>query len=240
MLPNQPAKKRRRKDILKNPGENVDGHVSNKHVKVGKTAAGKTASLPLKNTFNSSQNLAVPGEHYEDLKFQNPLDVSGISSKRKTADARPISDPSACLKVSNDDVPSLAEAKDADKQKIGVLQSKNTTDKYKNASGVLDTSHHKYQEKSAHAHSNSQTGRTASSIDDLENKGRSKDKNGTRQLPDLNLSEGKSAMQAPVSLLLLLFCCFYFNFNILNNLTKQVMSKFAALVLFHFCYLALN
>ncbi|KAJ1397087.1 hypothetical protein SESBI_32090 [Sesbania bispinosa] len=164
-----------------------------------KTAAAKTASLLAKNTINSSQNLATPGENCEDLKFQNQLDVSGISSKKKMADTRPISDPSACLKVSNDDVPSVAEAKDADTQKTGILQSKTTNDKHKDASGLLDISHQKYQEKSAYAHSKSQPGRTPSSVDDLENPGRSKDKNGIRQLPDLNLSEGKSAMQAKKS-----------------------------------------
>ncbi|XP_061372175.1 ubinuclein-1 isoform X3 [Gastrolobium bilobum] len=199
VLPNQQAKKRRRKDISKNSGEE-DGHGSNNHVKVGKTAAGKNALLPGKNMSNSSQNFVVPGEHYEDLKFRNQLDISGISSKKKIADTRPISDPSVCLKVSNDDVPSsVAEAKDADKQKIGVLQSKNTSHKYKDASGLLDTSHQKFHEKNAYAHSKSQLGTPPSKIDELENTGRSKEKNGTRELPDLNLSVGKSALQAPKS-----------------------------------------
>ncbi|CAI8614776.1 unnamed protein product [Vicia faba] len=133
-LPNQPAKKRCRKDILKNPGENIDGRVSNKHVKVGKTAAGKTAPLPVKNTLNSSQNLAVPGEHYEDLKSQNQSEVSITTLKKEPADIIPISDPSSSLKLSNSDVSSVVEAKDADKKKT-ILQSKNKVDKYKDASG---------------------------------------------------------------------------------------------------------
>lgn len=197
-LPNQPAKKRCRKDILKNPGENIDGRVSNKHVKVGKTAAGKTAPLSVKNTFTSSQNLAVPGKHYEDLKSQNQLEVSRTTLKKEPTDIRPILGPSASLKVSNNDVSSVVEAKDADKQKT-ILQSKNRVDKYKDASGVHDTSHQKYQEKKVSTPSKSQLGRIPSSIDDLENTGRSKDKNGINELPDLNLSEGKSVMQAPVS-----------------------------------------
>ncbi|XP_050886881.1 ubinuclein-1 isoform X4 [Lathyrus oleraceus] len=197
-LPNQPAKKRCRKDILKNPGENIDGRVSNKHVKVGKTAAGKTAPLSVKNTFTSSQNLAVPGKHYEDLKSQNQLEVSRTTLKKEPADIRPILGPSASLKVSNNDVSSVVEAKDADKQKT-ILQSKNRVDKYKDASGVHDTPHQKYQEKKVSTPSKSQLGRIPSSIDDLENTGRSKDKNGINELPDLNLSEGKSVMQAPKS-----------------------------------------
>lgn len=212
-LPNQPEKKKRRKDISKNPGENVDGHVPNKRVKVGKTAAGKTASLPVKNTVDSSQNLAVLGEHDEDLKSQNQFEISGITLKKKTADTRPISDPSLCLKASNNDVPSVVvclkasdndvpsvvEAKDADKQKTGVLQSKTRVDKNKDASGVHDTADQKYQEKSVYAHSKPQPGRTPSRADCLENTGGSTDKNGIDELPDLNLSEGKSVMQAPKS-----------------------------------------
>ncbi|KAL9331042.1 hypothetical protein ACSQ67_000652 [Phaseolus vulgaris] len=193
VLPIQQAKKRRRKDISKNPEENIDGHLSNKHVKVGKTAAGKTVSLPAKNMLSSSHNFVV--EHYEDKKLQKQLDVSGINLKKKTADTRPMSDPPVCLKVSNND-PTAAEG--ADKQKTGVLQSKNTSDKFKDASGLLDTSHHKYYEKNPSAHSKSQPGKS-SSLDNLENTGRSKDKNGIHKLPDLNLSVGKIAIRAPKS-----------------------------------------
>ncbi|KAH1215231.1 Ubinuclein-1 [Glycine max] len=197
VLPIQQAKKRRRKDVPKNPGEHIDSHVSNKHVKVGKTAAGKTASLPVKNTISSSHNLGVPGEHYEDMTFQNQLDVSGISLKRKTADTRPMLDPPVCSKVSTNDAPAAAE--DAEKQKTRVLQSKNTSDKYKDASGLLDTSRQKYHEKSASAKSKSQPGKISISVDNLEKAGRSKDKNDIHELPDLNLYVGKSAIQAPKS-----------------------------------------
>lgn len=186
VLPIQQAKKRRRKDILKNAGENIDGHVSNKHEKVGKTAAGKTASLPVKNTISSSHNLGVAGEHHEDMNFRNQLDGSVVSLKKKTADTRPMSDLPVCSKVSTDDA--LATAEDADKLKTRVLKPKNTGDKCKDASGLL--------EKSAFVHSKSQHGKTSSSVDNLENIGRSKDKKGIRVMPDLNLSVGKSAIQA--------------------------------------------
>ncbi|KAG4969435.1 hypothetical protein JHK85_035856 [Glycine max] len=195
VLPIQQAKKRRRKDVPKNPGEHIDSHVSNKHVKVGKTAAGKTALLPVKNTISSSNNLGVPGEHYEDMTFQNQLDVSGISLKRKTADTRPMLDPPVCSKVSTN---APAAAEDAEKQKTRVLQSKNTSDKYKDASGLLDTSRQKYHEKSASAKSKSQPGKISISVDNLEKAGRSKDKNDIHELPDLNLYVGKSAIQAPL------------------------------------------
>ncbi|WVY90633.1 hypothetical protein V8G54_036147 [Vigna mungo] len=195
-LPIQQAKKRRRKDISKNPGENIDGHVSNKLVKVGKSAVVKTASLPVKNMLSSSNNVGVPSEHYEDLKFQKQMDVSGISLKKKTADATPVSDPPVCSKVSNNDP---LDAEGADKQKTEVSQSKNTGDKFKDAVGLVDTSHHKYQEKNISVHSKSQPGKSSSSLDNVENTGRSKDKNCIRELPDLNLSVGKIAIRAPKS-----------------------------------------
>ncbi|KAK7410628.1 hypothetical protein VNO78_01569 [Psophocarpus tetragonolobus] len=198
VLPNQQPKKRRRKDILKNAGENNDGHGSNKIAKVGRPASGKTASLHA-NMLNSSENLVAPGDHYDDLKLPNQSAVSGIISKNKSADPKSILDPSVSLKTSSDDVPTVTDAKDADKNKIGAFQSKNIGDRYKDGSGLFDASHQKYNEKSAYAHSKSQPGRPPSSIDDLENINRTKEKNGMRELPDLNLSEGKSATHATKS-----------------------------------------
>ncbi|KAL5192748.1 Ubinuclein-1 [Glycine soja] len=196
VLPNQQPKKRRRKDILKNAGENNDGHGSNKNVKVGRPASAKTASLQAKNMLNLSENLVAPGDHIEDLKLPNQSDVSGIISKKKTADTKPILNPSVSLKTSSDVAPAVTDAKDVDKQKIGAFQSKNISDKYIDGSGSFDASHHKYNEKSAYAHSKSQPGRPSSNIDDIN---WTKEKNGMRELPDLNLSEGKSATQATKS-----------------------------------------
>ncbi|KAL2339736.1 hypothetical protein Fmac_007676 [Flemingia macrophylla] len=198
-LSNQQPKKRRRKDILKNAGENNDDNGSNKNAKVGRPASGKTASLQAKNMLSSSESLVAPGEHYEDLKVLNQSDVSGIILKKKAADTKPILDPSVSLKTSSDDVPTITDAKDADKQKIGAFQSKNISDKYKDASGSFDSSHEKYSEKSAYAHSKFQPGRSPGNIDDLENINRTKEKNGMREIPDLNLSDGKSATQAAKS-----------------------------------------
>lgn len=188
-------------------GENNDGHGSNKNAKVGRPASGKTASLHAKNMLNISENLVAPDEHYEDLKLSNQSDVSGIISKKKTVDTKPTLDPSISLKTSNDDVTGVTDAKDADKQRIGVFQSKNISDKCKDGSGSFDASHQKYNEKSAYAHSKSQPGRPPNSIDDLENIIRTKEKSGMCELPDLNLSEAKSATQATVSFILFAFLC---------------------------------
>ena len=220
VLPNQQPKKRRRKDILKNAGENNDGHGSNKNVKVGRPASAKTASLQAKNMLNLSENLVAPGDHIEDLKLPNQSDVSGIISKKKTADTKPILNPSVSLKTSSDDAPAVTDAKDVDKQKIGAFQSKNISDKYIDGSGSFDASHHKYNEKSAYAHSKSQPGRPSSNIDDIN---WTKEKNGMRELPDLNLSEGKSATQATVSFYSFAFVSPFFNFDLINNLKKPAI-----------------
>ncbi|XP_054788282.1 ubinuclein-1-like isoform X3 [Prosopis cineraria] len=193
---NQHPKKRRKKDVLKNTAESYEGQGSNKHVKLGKAATGKPASLPMENTSNSSQNLVVPNENYKESKFQNRLDVLGISSKKRTVDTKPVLDSSVSSKVSYDDGPiSVSEAKNVDKQNAGVLQLKNTSNKHNDASTSSDASQRKYHEKSSGAHSKSQTGKPSSNTDDLEGNGRSKEKNRTCELPDLNFSEGKPAMQ---------------------------------------------
>ncbi|KAJ7965503.1 Wound-responsive family protein, putative isoform 1 [Quillaja saponaria] len=192
-LPNQQPKKRRRKDLAKNPGEIDDGRGSNKHVKVGKTVAGKTAPLSVEHSLSSSQALVLTNEHTEDLKFRNQLDASGISSKKKIANAKLVLDPSS-LKASNGDASlSVLEKKNVDKLKMGVFQSKNTNDKNRDASGSLDVYHHKYHDKSAYVHPKLHLGRASSNVDGLETPSRSKEKNGIRELPDLNYPEGKSA-----------------------------------------------
>ncbi|CAL0319431.1 unnamed protein product [Lupinus luteus] len=197
VLPNQQPKKRHRKYISKNADENNDDQGSSKQVKVSRPASGKTDSLKGKNTSNSTQNLVPPGEHYKDLKVQNQFDVLGISSKKKTVDTKTTLDPSVSLKAPKNDVPAAVKgAKDADKQKTGV---KKISDKYKDSSGLLVASHQKYHEKGALAHSKSQPGRSSSNIDDLKNTSNSKEKKVMRELPDLNLSEGKSSMQATKS-----------------------------------------
>lgn len=159
-------------------------------MRVGKTVTGK-------NMLSSSHNLGVPGEHYEDMKFEKQLDAPGISLEKKTADTRPLSDPPVCIKLSNNDPPA---AEGAYKQKTGVLQSKDTSNQFKDTSGLLDTSHHMYPEKNSSALSKSQPGKSSSSLDNLENTGRSKDKSCIHELPDLNLSVGKISIRASVSL----------------------------------------
>ena len=201
MIPNQQPKKRRRKDASKPPAESDNGRVSNKHVKAAKMTAGRAEPSLGKNNSNSSQNLTALNEKYEDVKAQNQLSVSGVSSKKKSSETRLALDSSSYLKVPNGDtsVP-LADVKDLEKSKMVFLQSKNVVNNnMKDATGSSDVLHQKYHDKNAYAQSKSEHGKSIGNIDELEQSVRPREKNGICELPDVNVSDGKHAMHTAVS-----------------------------------------
>ncbi|EOY16441.1 Wound-responsive family protein, putative isoform 3 [Theobroma cacao] len=198
---NQQPKKRRRKDAAKPAGESDDGRVSNKHVKAAKMTPGRAEPSLGRNNSNHSQNLTALNEQYGDVKAQNQLSVSGISSKKKSSETRLALDPSSYLKVSNGNtsVP-LADVKDTEKSKMGVLQSKNVvSNKLKDASGSYDVLHQKYHDKNAYLQSKSPHGKPIGNVDELELSVRLREKNGIRELQDTNVSDGKYAMHTAKS-----------------------------------------
>lgn len=198
--PNQQLKKRRRKDLEKGHPENHDARLSNKHTKVGKTTTGKSALMVAKNFSNLSQNMAITHEHLEDDKLQNQLNVPGHSSKKKSGDTKMILDPSPSSKVYNGDTStSVAEAKDTDPPKPGVFPSKNLGSKSKESCGPSDSLQQNILEKIAHAPSKPQPGRPCT--DEIDSSIQMKEKHGIRELPDINLPEGKYSMQTAVSFL---------------------------------------
>ena len=200
VLPNQQPKKRRRKDLAKGNGENDDGRLHNKHAKLGKMATGRITSAPAKNLPTTTQTVAASGEQGEDMTFQNQSNASAFCSKKKSSDSKTISDPSF-LKVSNGDTTmTLAEAKDIDKQKAGVLLSKDPNSKFKDVVVSSDSSHPKYHEKSAYAQSKPQSGRPFSGVDELESSVRAREKNGIRELSDVNTFDGKHSTPTAVSI----------------------------------------
>uniref|UniRef100_A0A2K2BF93 Hpc2-related domain-containing protein n=1 Tax=Populus trichocarpa TaxID=3694 RepID=A0A2K2BF93_POPTR len=199
VVPNEKPKKRRRKDLLKAPNDSDDGHMSNKLAKLGKSAAEKMAPPPGKNSLNLSQNLTMISEQYENVKFQNQSNSPGISSKKKPAETKMKLDPSLSVKVLNGDAyASLEETTDNEKPKTGCLLPKNLTSKPKDASGFSESSNQKYHEKSAYVQPKSQSAKTVDHCDDLEPSVRLIEKNGVRELPDLNLniSDSKIYTQA--------------------------------------------
>ncbi|KAJ7006571.1 hypothetical protein NC653_005813 [Populus alba x Populus x berolinensis] len=197
VVPNEKPKKRRRKDLLKAPNDSDDGHMSNKLVKLGKSAVEKMAPPPGKNSLNLSQNLTMISEQYESVKFQNQSNSPGISSKKKPAETKMKLDPSLSVKVLNGDAyASLEETTDNEKPKTGCILPKNLTSKPKDASGFSESSNQKYHEKSAYVQPKSQSAKTLNHGDDLEPSVRLKEKNGVRELPDLNLNISDSKIYA--------------------------------------------
>ncbi|GLT84938.1 hypothetical protein SLE2022_031450 [Rubroshorea leprosula] len=163
--PNQQPKKRRRKDVAKTHGESAEGRVSNKHVKTSKMPAANAETSLGKNSSNPSQNLNVINEQFRDVKGQNQLGVSGIPSRKKLADTEMMSDPSYLKVLNGDASASMADVKGIEKPMTGVLQSKNI-------------STNKFND----------TEQPVPLVG-------MRDKNDIRELPDLNVSEGRSAMQ---------------------------------------------
>lgn len=173
----------------------------NKHTKVGKTAAAKITPTLVKNSSTSTQTITGTTEHRADVKFQNQLNVSGPSSTRKSTESKTVMDPSF-MKVSDGDAFVLqADVKDIDKQKAGVLLSKDSSNKFKDAGGSCDGSYQRYHDKSAYAQTKHQSGRASSNVDELESSVRARHKNGIREIPDLNLSDGKYSLPTTVSII---------------------------------------
>ncbi|XP_050364662.1 ubinuclein-1-like isoform X4 [Argentina anserina] len=85
----------------------------------------------------------------------------------------------------------LGEVKDIDKPKSGSLLHNDSSNRFKDAGASSDASYHKYHDKSAYSQTKIQSGRLSSNADELESSVRARVKNGIRQLPDLNLSDGK-------------------------------------------------
>ncbi|GMI89581.1 Ubinuclein 1 [Hibiscus trionum] len=192
VVPSQQPKKRRRKDAAKLPNESQDGRVSNKHVKTANMMSGRAEPPPAKNNSKSPQNFTALDEQYRDAKAQNQLSVSGLPSKKKSSETRLALDSSSYLKDPNGgtSVP-FADVKDIENSKMGFPQSKSVvSNNLKAATGSSDVLHQKYHDKSALTQSKSQHGKLSSNVDKLEQSVRTRENNGIRELPDINVSDG--------------------------------------------------
>lgn len=202
VVPNQQPKKRRRKDLAKGGGENDDGHLPSKHTKLAKSVAAKITSVYPKILSSANQLVAVSGVNNEDPKSQNQLNASASGSKKKSYDASKSNIDPSVRKLSNGDTSvALAEANDfVDKQKSGVVLSKDPTSKLRDEAVSLDSLHQKYRDKNAHAQSRSQSSRSVGGGDDFESSIKSKEKNGVREQPNFNTFEGKYSAPMTVSI----------------------------------------
>ncbi|CAN1234543.1 UBN1 [Linum perenne] len=202
-IPEKQPKKRRRKDLTKAHGDSDNINVSNKHVKIGKSAAGKMVQSVGKNTSGPSQNLTMEIDYQENGKCHNPLNLSGTSTKKKCAGATIGFDPSSTTKMSNGDASaSLVEGKDFQMQEPGFLQGNNFSNKSKDATGSSDAYYLKHQthDKSAYGQNKLQSAKPLNNVEEPEPSARSKERNGVRMLPDLNnVPDGKISVDATAS-----------------------------------------
>ncbi|GLT55838.1 hypothetical protein SLA2020_289260 [Shorea laevis] len=196
-VPNQQPKKRRRKEMAKTHGESAEDRVSNKHIKTSKMPAANTEASLGKSPSNPSQSMNVIDEHYRDVKGQKQLGVSGITSRKKSSDKEMMTDPSPYLKVLNGDASaSMADVKEVEKSRTGVLLSKNiATNKCKDTGGSSEALHQKCSDKNAYSQPKLQHGKPLSNIEQLESLVGTREKNGICELGDINVSEGKYVMQ---------------------------------------------
>lgn len=199
-VPSQQPKKRRKKDVAKNHVENAAGRGSNKQVKASKAHAASTEPLLERNSSIPRQNLSVISEHHSDVKSQEQPGFSGVPSRKRPTDTEMISDPSLYLKDLNGDasVP-VSDAKVIEKAKTGVQQSKHiVTNKVKDAGGPSGVSRQKYIDKNAYADAKFQSRKLHNNVEHHEPLVAMREKNGIRELPDLNV-EVKYSMQTTKS-----------------------------------------
>ncbi|XAR49592.1 hypothetical protein NMG60_11032844 [Bertholletia excelsa] len=195
LLPSQQPRKRRRKDLAKGLGEGDAGHMPNKQVKVGKRAHGKSGPLVEKNSAIPPPVVALPSIHHEDMKIQNQMNSALIASKKKSDERRSTLDLPLTSKVLNGDCSlSITEEKDIEMQKAGLASSKHQGNKLKDGVEYSDASVQRSYDRSPYAQCVSQSGKSTTNVDVLNQPVQRKEKDGTQERPDLNISEGKYSM----------------------------------------------
>ncbi|KAF4363259.1 hypothetical protein G4B88_016070 [Cannabis sativa] len=155
-------KKRRRKDLAKDNGENDDGRLQNKHAKLRKMATCKSSSAH--------------------------LNVSVFFSNKISSDLKTAIDPSA-LNDLNGDTTMMLVAKDIEKKETEALLSKNASSRFKDVATFFDSSHSKHHDKGAYSKSQSDT--PSIGVDELDLSARATERNGIHEMSDVDMLEGK-------------------------------------------------
>ncbi|XP_050364661.1 ubinuclein-1-like isoform X3 [Argentina anserina] len=139
------------------------------------------------NTTAALPNQQPKKRRRKDAK--NPGENHGSLAPNRQA--KLVINPSPLKALDRDASGLLGEVKDIDKPKSGSLLHNDSSNRFKDAGASSDASYHKYHDKSAYSQTKIQSGRLSSNADELESSVRARVKNGIRQLPDLNLSDGK-------------------------------------------------
>ncbi|MCL7023164.1 hypothetical protein MKW94_015968, partial [Papaver nudicaule] len=149
--PKVQPKKRRRKDLARTPGDNEAEQLPNKHAKMGNVRMKAAARTSASAVNKSSPNLAAATEHIPDGKSHEQLNASiEPPIKKKLSESKAKSEHMVSSKIQTKDASSI-EAKDTDRQKPSVVQSREHGSKSKVASDSLCNAHQIYRDSSTSA-----------------------------------------------------------------------------------------
>ncbi|KAI3984043.1 hypothetical protein MKX01_035170 [Papaver californicum] len=145
--PKVQPKKRRRKDLARTSGDNDAEQLPNKHAKMGNVRMKAAARTPASTGNKSSQSLTAATEHVQDGKSHEQLNAPIEPSMRKKPISKAKSEHIVSSKIQTKDASSI-EAKDIDRQKPLVVQSRDLGSKSKVASDPFCNAHQIYRDSS--------------------------------------------------------------------------------------------
>lgn len=148
--PKVQPKKRRRKDAARTSGENDAEQLPNKHAKVGNVRMKAAARTPASTGNKSSQSLAAVTEHIQDGKSHEQLSTPIEPPIRKKPVSKAKSEHIVSSKIQTKDASSI-DAKDTDRQKPLVVQSRDLGSKSKVASDPFGIAHQIHRDSSTSA-----------------------------------------------------------------------------------------
>lgn len=177
----------------KGDNERGDGFVPNKHVKVGKVGAIKAPSVSKPST----QSAGTSGEPRDDVRLHNQYNVSASDTRKKSGEAKLPLETASSAKIANGILSaSVIESKHTEKQRAGVMHLKNASGNLKDPSGSSDALHNRLHEKVA---STQHSGRPFNNTDESDASKRTKERSTVREVPDLNMPDGRNASETSVS-----------------------------------------
>lgn len=160
------------------------GQNPNKLVKVGNKGR-KTSSSIGRNSTGQSNRVAAPDVHGANVLEASRTNAAEALLKKKTAHTQATMGPSG-----------LAQDKDADQQRTGVISSQNNNSKLKNNSELRDSS---TQRPSSSLVSKSHSAKHPNNADELDQSLQQKEKSAFVERFDLNVPASRDPVQITVS-----------------------------------------
>ncbi|KAI4320549.1 hypothetical protein MLD38_034018 [Melastoma candidum] len=183
--PPQQPKKRRRKEFQRGDMERGEELVPNKHGKVRKVGTMNAPSISKPST----QTVGASSESGEDMRQSQ----NNMSMRKKYGDNKVAVENTTLGKVANgiSSAP-FSESEDIEKQRTCVMSLKALSGNMKDLTGSSDDLHNRLHEKVA---STRHSGRSFNNIEKSEASKRTKEKGSVREVPDLNIPDGRHATE---------------------------------------------